>query len=58
VAAGGEVADGEDVPGVFGDDVGDQEVDLFRGVAVLGGAAAEMSGGEDLGASPPPLFLN
>ncbi len=61
MAAGGEVADGEDVPGVFVDDVGDQEVDLFRGVAVLGGAAAEMSGGDVIGAveiASGRLYLN
>lgn len=50
VAAGGEGADGEDIPGVFGDDVGDEEVDLFGGVADFGGAAAEVAGGDVIGA--------
>jgi len=61
VASGGEVADGEDVPGVFGDNVGDQEIDLFGGVADFGGAAAEVTGGDVIGAveiASGRLYLN
>lgn len=50
VAARGEIADGEDVPGVLGDDVGDEEVYLLGGVADFGGAAAEMAGSDVIGA--------
>jgi hypothetical protein len=49
VAAGGEIADGEDVPSVLGDDADHQEVDLFGGVADFGGAAAEVAGSDVVG---------
>ena len=49
IAAGGEGTDGEDVPGVLGDDVGDEKIYLFWGVADFGGAAAEVASGDVIG---------